>query len=348
MVSQYLYMFAFLTKKINLMRLKLLFLLFLLSPSHGFSQDEFEPSGKPFATIYARVYRGFAGDAANHAAFELVRGYLGYEYTFSPQFFGRINLDIGSADDTPQNPDLKRYAFFKNAYLRYSQQKFAIEFGMISLKQFKLQEIIWERRYLMKTIADEHNLGSSADLGVNFHYRFNEFVDADFTIMNGEGYQSLQRDDIFKYSFGSTLRAPRNFTSRIVYDIMHNKISETTLLMFASYDFRTKWNLAAEFVLRQNHDWLAGRDIYAWSFYGKYNLSAKYQLFARFDKIDSNTLKGETLPWQIAKDGEAFVAGIQFRPIRKITMALNYQDWLSREANLGRDRLLSFDLEVQM
>lgn len=118
--------------------------------------------------------------------------------------------------------------------------------------------------------------------------------------------------------------------------------------MFASYDFRTKWNLAAEFVLRQNHDWLAGRDIYAWSFYGKYNLSAKYQLFARFDKIDSNTLKGETLPWQIAKDGEAFVAGIQFRPIRKITIALNYQDWLSREANLGRDRLLSFDLEVQM
>jgi hypothetical protein len=330
------------------MRLKLLFLIFLFLSLHGFSQEEPEPSGKPFATIYARAFRGFSGNAANQAAFELVRGYLGYEYTFSPEFFARINLDIGSANDLPLNSNLKRYAFFKNAYLRYSHQKLAIEFGMISLKQFKLQETVWERRYLMKTIADEYKLGYSADLGVNFHYKFNEFIDANFTIMNGEGYQSLQMDDIFKYSFGTTIKAPRNFTSRFVYDITHNKISETTLLAFTSYDFRGKWNLAAEFVLRQNQGWLADRNIQAWSFYGKYNLTEKYQLFARFDKIDSNIPKGETAPWQLAKDGEAIVAGIQFRPIPKICMALNYRDRLSRETNSAKDRFLSFDLEVKM
>ncbi len=330
------------------MRIKLFCILFLVFSVSGFSQDESGPSGKPFATLYARAYSGFAGSAANQAAFELVRGYLGYEYTFSPEFFARINLDIGNPDDISPSSGIKRYAFFKNAYLRYSKQSFAVEFGMISLKQFKLQENIWERRYLMKTIADEHKLGYSADLGVNFNYRFSEAFDADFTMTNGEGYKSLQTDNLFKYSIGGTLRAPGNFTSRMVYDMMHNKIPETTLLVFTSYDFRAKWNLAAEFVRRQNNSWLAGRDIHAWSFYGKYNLTEKYQLFARFDKIDSNILKGETSPWRMANDGAAFIAGIQFRPIPKITLALNYQDWQPKDANFEKNRFLSFDLEVKM
>ncbi|MCA1760052.1 MAG: hypothetical protein LC658_09805, partial [Bacteroidales bacterium] len=202
--------------------------------------------------------------------------------------------------------------------------------------------------YLMKTLADEYRLGSSADLGVNFHYEFSPKIDADFTIMNGEGYSSLQMDDIFKYSLGSTFRFPRNFTSRVVYDIMHNEISETTLLFFTSYDFRKNWNIAAEFILRQNDAWKANRDIYGLSVYGKYNLNSKYQLFARYDKIESNILEGETLPWHLANDGTALIAGLQFRPINKITMALNYHDWYPWAANMQGGGFIFLDLEVKM
>lgn len=331
------------------MKLKELSLFFVFFPYILFAQEnEFIPSGKPFATIYANFHRGFTGSALDEAAFELVRGYLGYEYNFSPEFNARINLDVGSPDDLSPISRIRRYAYFKNAYLQYTQQKLQIEFGLISLKQFKLQEDIWERRYLMKTIADEHRLGSSADLGVNFYYEFHQLIDADFTIMNGEGYSSLQMDDVFKYSLGSTFRVPRNFTSRIVYDISHKEISETTWLVFTSYDFRKKWNLAAEFVYRQNNSWKAGNDIYAWSFYGKYNLNEKYQLFARYDKVESNILEGETLPWRLANDGTALVAGIQFRPLSKITMALNYHDWYPWAANMEGGGFIFLDLEVKM
>lgn len=332
------------------MNLKNLVLLFFLFFSFNlFAQDEsFVPSGKPFATIYANFHRGITGGATDEAAFELVRGYIGYEYQFSPEFYAKINVDVGSPDDLSPISKIRRYAYFKNAFLRYSQQKLQIEFGLISLKQFKLQEDIWERRYLMKTIADEHRLGSSADLGVNFHYRFSDILDADLTMMNGEGYSSLQMDDVFKYSLGSTVRIPRNFTSRIVYDIMHNEISESTWLFFSSYDFRKVWNLAGEFVYRQNNGWKANHDIYAWSFYGKYNLNEKYQLFARYDRIESNILEGETLPWRLANDGSALVAGIQFRPISKITMALNYHDWYPWAANMEGGGFIFLDLEVKM
>jgi hypothetical protein len=311
-------------------------------------ESEFVSSGKPFATIYANFHRGITGSATDEAAFELVRGYIGYEYNLSPEFYAKINVDVGSPDDLSPISKIRRYAYFKNAYLKYTQSRLEIEFGLISLKQFKLQESVWERRYLMKTIADEHRLGSSADLGVNFHYKFSEFFDADLTMMNGEGYSSLQMDDVFKYSLGSTLKFPRNFTSRVVYDIMHNEIAETTLLFFTSYDFRSKWNLAGEVVYRQNDSWKANQNILALSFYGKYNLSNKYQLFARYDKVESNILEGETLPWHLANDGTALVAGIQFRPVSKVTMALNYHDWYPWAANMAGGGFIFLDLEVKM
>jgi len=324
-------------------------LFILLLPQRTIAQEsEFVPSGKPFATIYANFHRGFTGSATNEAAFELVRGYIGYEYAFSPEFDAKINVDVGSPDDLSPISRIRRYAYFKNAFLRYTKQQLQIEFGLIGLKQFKLQEDIWERRYLMKTLADEHRLGASADLGVNFHYEFNQIIDADFTMMNGEGYSSLQMDDVFKYSLGSTVRFPRNFTSRVVYDIMRDEISETTLLFFTSYDFRKKWNIAAEFILRQNDAWKANRDIYGFSVYGKYNLNTKYQLFARYDKIESNIPEGETLPWHLANDGTALIAGIQFSPLKKITMALNYHDWYPWAANMEGGGFIYLDLEVKM
>ncbi len=330
------------------MKIRLLLLFGLLGNLTVFGQEAFIPSGKPFATIYANFHRGITGSATDQAAFELVRGYLGYDYTFSPEFYARINLDVGSPDDLSPISKIRRYAYFKNAYLQYTRQNLEIEFGLISLKQFKLQEDIWERRYLMKTIADEHRLGSSADLGVNFNYKFSRFIDVDLTMMNGEGYSSLQMDDIFKYSLGSTVSYPRNFTSRVVYDISYHSLAETTLLLFSSYDYRSKWNIAGEYVFRKNNGWKSEHNILALSFYGKYNLNEQFQLFARYDRIESNILEGESIPWRLSDDGTALVAGIQYRPLQKITMALNYHDWYPSAANIPGGGFIFIDLEVKM
>jgi len=311
------------------------------------AQEEFIPNGKPFATIFANFHKGISGTAADNNAFELVRGYIGYEYNFSAEFYAKINVDIGSPNDLSPYSRLRRYAYFKNAYLRYSENNLQIEFGLISLKQFKLQEKIWERRYLMRTLADEYRLGSSADLGVNFHYTFNKNFDADFTIMNGEGYNNIQMDNIFKYGVGSTFRLPKNFTSRIFYDFSKNEIGETTLLLFTSYDHRNKWNIAGEFIIRDNDGWKENHEIYGISIYGKFNLTTEYQLFARFDRISSNVLENEENPWHLAEDGTALVAGIQFTPINNIKLALNYHDWYPMAKNVDNKALIYLDLGLK-
>ena len=314
----------------------------------GFAQEDFKPAGNAFATIFANFHKGITGTALDDAAFELVRGYIGYEYNFSPEFYAKINIDVGSPNDLSPYSKLRRYAYFKNAYLRYTKNQLEIEFGLISLKQFKLQEKIWERRYLMETLADEYKLGASADLGVNFHYTFSENMNADFTIMNGEGYNNIQTDDIFKYGIGSTVKYPRNFTSRIFYDFSYDELFETTLLLFSSYDYRSKWNLAGEFIFRRNDSWQENHDIFGMSLYGKYNITPEYQLFARYDRITSNIPEGDDQPWHLAKDGTAVVAGIQYTPIRNIKIALNYHDWYPWALNAEGGSFIYLDFGIQL
>lgn len=326
----------------------LVFLLFFVV-FLGFSQnDTFKPSGSGFAVIFANYHQGISNAAIDESAFELVRGYLGYEYNFSPNFYAKINLDIGSPEDLSEFAKERRYAYFKNAYLRYSQDKLQIEFGLIGLKQFKLMEKIWERRYLMKTLADEHKLGSSADLGVNIHYQFSNSWDVDFSILNGEGYNNVQTDGIFLYALGTTIKLPKNFTSRLYYDITYDEILQSTYHIFISYDFNGKANLGGEGMYRTNDKWKDGNEKYGLSVYSKYNINDKFQLFARYDKIASNKINGENNPWNLANDGSALVTGIQFAPIKNIKMALNYHDWVPYAANAETKSFIFFNLEVKM
>ncbi len=331
------------------MRVYFTIVLLLFISKFTFSQEtEFQPTGNAFGTIFANFHKGITGTAVDEAAFELVRAYIGYEYFLSPEFYAKVNVDIGSPEDLSSYSKLKRYAYFKNAFLQYKKSDLTIQFGLISLKQFKLQEQIWERRYLMKTLADEYRFGSSADIGANINYVFNKYVDADFTIMNGEGYNSLQMDDIFKYGFGSTLKFPGNFTTRIFYDFSHNDVYETTLLFFASYDHNKKWNIAGEYVMRKNESWKENYDRTGLSIYGKYNITSKYQLFARYDVVKSAILKDEINPWDLSDDGTALVAGLQFNPIKNVKMALNYHDWYPWAANAEGGGFIYFDLEVKL
>ena len=315
----------------------------------GIAQDnEFVPSGSGFATIFANYHQGITDASSDESAFELVRGYLGYEYNLSPNFYAKINLDIGSPEDLSEYAKERRYAYFKNAYLRYTEGKLKVEFGLIGLYQFKQMEKVWERRYLMKTLADEYKLGSSADLGVNINYKFSDKWDCDFTIMNGEGYNNIQTDGVFKYAIGTNLQLTQNLSSRLYYDLTHDDISQSTYHVFLAYDFDDKANIGGEGIYRKNDGWDESLSRYGFSVYGKYNLDEKYQLFARYDRMSSNKLEGEDNPWNLADDGSALVFGLQYRPIKKIKFALNYHDWVPYAANSETKAFIYLDLEVKL
>lgn len=326
-----------------------LFLLFLCFPALLFSQTtEFVPSGKPFATIHLNFHKGISSASSDDIAFELTRAYLGYEYNISREFYAKINVDVGSPSDLSPYSKARRYAYFKNAYLRYAKNKVKVDFGLIDTRQFKLQEDIWERRYMMESFSDQYGIGHSADLGMSVNYIFSEHLDADFIITNGEGYSTIQLDDVFKYGMGPVYRFKNGLISKVFFEFTTKEITETTWSFFLSYDHKKKWNIAGEYVFRKNDSWKENHNINGYSFYGKYNFLKKYQLFARYDIFYSTVVGDEINPWNLANDGTALVGGIQFVPVKNIKMSLNYQDWYPRASNMDYSGYLYLNLEVKI
>jgi hypothetical protein len=101
-------------------------------------------------------------------------------------------------------------------------------------------------------------------------------------------------------------------------------------------------------VLRNNDKWKENHNILGWSVYAKYNFTKKYQLFIRYDRVTSKIIEGEINPWNLAKDGTALVTGMQFQPISKIKMALNYHDWYPLAANMESGGFIYFNVEVKL
>lgn len=319
-------------------------------PENLFSQakEEFKPHGRAFGRIFVNFHEGISDASSEEAAFDLVRAYLGYEHFLSEEFSAKINLDIGSPNDLSEFSKIRRYAYFKNAYVQYKKSGLTYQFGLISLKQFELQEKIWERRYMKKSFADEYKLGASADLGMMAEYKFSDLISADFTMMNGEGYSSLQSDDIFKYAVGTTFSPGKSVLVRGYVDYMKDEVAQITPVALVSYTYKSNFNIAAEYNYQFNNNHKDGQDIYGYSVFSKYNLDKKLQLFARYDQLLSNIPEGKTSPWQLNKDGSALIGGLQYSPIKGIKVALDYQDWYPRAANMPNKSYIFLDLEVSL
>lgn len=163
-------------------------LLVLSLETSGQETDHFQAYGKVTGVIYSNFHHGITKASGSDAAFEITRAYLGYTHYLSPEINARITLDIGSPDDISPFSKLRRYAYFKYAYAAYEKGKLEVQFGLVGTLHYKLQEQLWERRYLRKAFADEFKLGPSADLGFLASYRFSPLLSADLAMMNGEGY----------------------------------------------------------------------------------------------------------------------------------------------------------------
>jgi hypothetical protein len=72
----------------------------------------------------------------------------------------------------------------------------------------------------------------------------------------------------------------------------------------------------------------------------------KTRLFGRFDKIDSNILEEESVPWNLAKDETAVTGGVEYNPVEAIKIAINYQDHYPAAKNTQIKSALYINLEA--
>jgi hypothetical protein len=307
------------------------------------NKEEFTPSGSIYGKIFSNFNSSLQG-ADRQTAFEVRRAYLGYEYLISPEFSAEVKIDIGSPNDASQYSLLRRFGYFKTAAVSYTPFKnFEFTYGLQDATQFKIQEKFWKRRYIKKSFMDEYKYGSSADIGAKAVWKSNLF-DVDLAVFNGEGYSSLQNDNTFKGALGITIRPLKNLTTRLYGDLSTKSVNQGTTVLFAGYSYGW-FSIGGEYAWHFNRSFEEDHNLEGFSVMGEILAFPKIWLFGRFDKIDSNILDEESVPWNLANDETAITTGIEYVPIEAIKISANYQDHYPAAKNV--EKISAFYLNIE-
>jgi hypothetical protein len=303
-------------------------------------------------TVNGRIFANFhtsASELGKEKAFEVNRAYFGYDVDIDKNFSAAVKLDIGNPTDFKDGGDLvvgKRFAYCKNAYLQYIYENLKVQFGIADAFQFKVQEKAWGYRYILSSFQDVYKYGSSADIGLFASYKFTDWLNADYSLINGEGYGSVQMDDILKNTLGITVNPVKPLTLRLYADNYSiSDSSQSTLATFAGVKF-DKFNLGAEYNYQINNGLRKGYDQSGYSFYGTYVISNKFKVLGRYDHAESVLLEGATNPWNIKKDGDFLIGGLEYSPIKSVNFALNYQHKLAASVDYKDVASIYFNLQV--
>ena len=231
-------------------------------------------------------------------------------------------FDVGD----PKAGELQMTAYLKNAYAQYKNSGLTASFGMISTTQFKTSEKIWGLRYIEKSFQDAYKFNSSADLGFYVGYEFSDLLSADLSVVNGEGYKKLQSNNYVRPAVGVTLNPVESITARVYGDFYGDKVKQQSLATLLAYS-GDKLTVAGEYNYQWNMGMTDDHDIYGTSFFAVYNVGNEAKIFARFDDLRSATMEGESDGWNLSKDGQLILAGLEYSPIKGIKIAPNVRFW---------------------
>ena len=303
--------------------------------------NSFTPFGKPLALVFTNVNTSFSKNG-NSKAFEFTRAYLGYEYFFSKNISSRINIDVGD----PGVGKLQMTAFIKNAYLQYKNNGLSARIGMIGVDQFNIQEKQWGYRYIRKSFQDEFNFGPSADLGVGVEYSPADFISADVSVLNGEGYKRLQSDSTFKTTAGLTIKPFNGLVLRGYIDRMKNNYAQTSYALYAGYSTK-EFRAGVEYNIQKNNGMINYHDFSGVSVYTSLNLAEKFSIFTRYDYLWSEVPISGLNPWNYNKDGQLIMGGFDYSPVKGVKIAPTYMGWSPRDISKSFTSTLALHFEIK-
>lgn len=293
------------------------------------NQQTEQPQGKVILTTFSSLNATFTDEdgAKNNAAFDLERAYLGYDYHFNSHWNAKVVYDMGKGDDAK----LQRLGYVKNAFVSYHNGGLKVEAGLTGTKSFAAQEKAWGYRYVYKSFMDENKWGSSADLGVMAEYQMTDWMSADLSCFNGEGYKKVQADNNFLYGLGLTLKPAKGLQLRAYAETQASDDSaaknQTTLAFSCAYQ-QEHFSLGAEYDLMINQGNVDGRHLQGFSAYATGHLSEVVDLYGRYDYGTSSNDNDNN--WNYAQDGQTAILGVQCKLNKLVSLSPNFR------VNFGR------------
>ncbi len=282
-----------------------------------------DAKGKVILTTFGNFHSAFSSVEGVEpvAAFELERAYLGYDYRLDEHWGAKVVYDMGKGDDE----SLQRVGYVKNAYVSYCCGALLVQAGLTNTRTFHTQEKAWGYRYVAKSFMDENKWASSADLGIMAEYKLADWLVADVSVFNGEGYKQLQADNQFLYGLGLTLTPLAGVQLRAYGDIKPtalDSLSNQALMALAVCYHNEKFSLGVEYNMMRNYNYLAGHTLRGLSLYASGRLGSSLSLYARYDK---GTSADEKNIWSYSRDGQTLIAGLQWKVNKLFSLAPNFR-----------------------
>ena len=294
--------------------------------SQGQATSQETPKGQAILQFFGNFHSGF-GSTRNDRGFELDRSYVGYQYNLGEGLEIKGVMDIGQSNDIE---DYQRIAYIKLAQITWKTGDWILQGGLIPTTQVAFQDKFWGHRYIWKTFQDRYKFGNSADLGVSASYQFTEWISADATILNGEGFKKIQTNDGLLYGVGTTITPLKGLHIRIYGSLNEGyQENEKDILNLATLiGYQGKFFSAGiEYNAIQNYDNQDDKNLSGYSVYGIVTLNPKTEIYARLDDLYSKA------DWNKAKDETALIAGMQFKLGKYVKLAPNFQMYIPKSKN---------------
>lgn len=311
------------------------FLLFNTTATYAQESETFKPSGKIIARGFFDYSQGF-GDAKKESGFDITRAFLGYNYQITPTIQAQVVIDGASGRNNKGNLEV----YLRNAFVRWQDKGFDISAGEIGLLQFNLQESYWGYRYVLKSLQDLNKMGHSVDLGVTAQYKFNDYLSADISITNGEGYKVVKKNNSTRYAAGLNIRPIKNTILRIYADTYNdgedsrdalpNGITDTkysdqkAIALFAGYQ-TSNISTGIEFNKVFNKGFIENKNYYGYSFFASGKIASKWKLYGRYDLVKSQSPENFKSAWN-SSDGQLMIAGVEYHPIKQLKISPNLRN----------------------
>jgi len=237
------------------------------------------------------------------SAFNFERQYFGYGGDISDKVSYKILFDVGRTNKK-SGEDTRLVTYLKKAQVNYKSSLGKVNFGLIGMNTYAVQESNWGYRFIEKSTIDKNEFSSTADLGVGFSKSLIDNLNLSLLIVNGEGFKTPQGDKFQKIAFNATygesnLNKNDGYNGGLVYTTESTDTDPTTMTSvfggFAGMGIR----IGGEYDMQT----ISGVNKNIISVSANYTVRDNIDIFARYDIYDGDT--------SIDNDGENYlVTGI--------------------------------------
>ena len=159
-------------------------------------------SDKSKAMPIAEIFTDFhfaPGNSDISKGFSVKRAWFGSDLYFDDKFHATFILNMVKLLDTM--PYYGERSPIREASIGYNSEKLKIAIGITGTRIMMFQQKFWDKRYVASTFQSLNGYGFLFDLGLAMDYKFNDIIEADFTLMNGDGV-SNKTDGSLKIAAG--------------------------------------------------------------------------------------------------------------------------------------------------